>query len=265
MNKDIAIVIPCFNEASRFPFSYWSAIICDNPRVYWIFVDDGSTDKTTEILQDLSRDLPVEFYKSDRNLGKGNAIRFGLLNALGLSVDIKFFGYLDSDGAFNQTDIRRLIDIALTDNEVKYKNSSDAIISSRVALAGRSVVRKKSRHYIGRVIATILTANWKEAPYDTQSGFKLFKNSDSFREAVKTPFLTKWFMDIELLVRIGVLNQGALQIWEEPVSAWRDISGSKINLREFPILIREIAYARQQVLALLEKRNQSGSHRIRRN
>lgn len=255
MNKDIAIVIPCFNEASRLPIKYWSEIICDNPRVYWIFVDDGSTDNTSEILQELSKALPAKYYKSDRNLGKGNAIRFGLLNALGLSAEIEFFGYLDSDGAFSQSDIRRLIDIALTDSKVNYKNSSDAIISSRVALAGRSVVRKKSRHYIGRVIATILTANWNDAPYDTQSGFKLFKNSDSFRAAIKTPFLTKWFVDIELFVRIALLNQGEVRIWEEPLSTWKDVSDSKISLREFPRLIKEIVFARHQVLALLEKRN----------
>jgi glycosyltransferase involved in cell wall biosynthesis len=255
MIKDVAIVIPCFNEASRFPLNYWNAIILENPRVYWLFVDDGSTDGTSDILKQLCQASAAMSCRSDCNLGKGNAIRFGLLKALELPAQIKFFGYLDSDGAFNQTDIERIIEIALMDSQEKDKNFSDAIISSRVALAGRSVRRKKSRHYIGRVIATILTANWIDAPYDTQSGFKLFRDSESFKEAIKTPFLTKWFVDIELLVRIGILNQGTLRIWEEPLSGWRDVSGSKIGLREIPLLFREIVYARQQVLAFIEKGN----------
>jgi hypothetical protein len=134
-------------------------------------------------------------------------------------------------------------------------------VSSRVALAGRKIKRDPLRHYLGRVIATILTSSWEDAPYDTQSGFKLFRNSNSFQNAVNQEFKTKWFVDIELLTRIGINNGGALNIWEEPLTSWRDVEDSKLSMRDSPLLLSEIAIARREVLRLIKKRkSKNGSH-----
>jgi hypothetical protein len=130
----------------------------------------------------------------------------------------------------------------------------DAVISSRVSLSGRFIERKRSRHYLGRIIATFLTHKWIDAPYDTQSGFKLFKNSQSFQNSIRKSFSTKWFVDIELLTRIGISNKGKLVIWEEPLNFWRDVNGSKLGFTSYPQIFVEMVVARKQVLKFITER-----------
>ena len=129
----------------------------------------------------------------------------------------------------------------------------DVLLSSRVGLAGHQINRRHSRHYLGRMIATYLTNGWKDAPYDTQSGFKLFSNTVSFQQALSEDFKTKWFADVELFTRIGIHNGGNLNLWEEPLTSWRDVEGSKINFRKFPRIMVEIILARREVLKLIKE------------
>jgi dolichyl-phosphate beta-glucosyltransferase len=254
MIKRISIVVPCFNEQSRFPLEYWKEIIVEQSDVLWIFVDDGSTDSTLQTLQGLCAVTTAKVIGLPTNGGKGNAIRKGFQAILQEVPDVEILGYLDSDGAFSKQDVNRIKSMALEKMSKESDNPLDCLISSRVSLSGRSITRKATRHYLGRIIATFLTRDWHDAPYDTQSGFKCFLNSNSFRSSVNNVFLTKWFIDVELLTRIGINNRGQLKVWEEPLLHWQDVDGSKIRARNtFKILIELIA-ARRQVLNLLKER-----------
>jgi hypothetical protein len=168
--------------------------------------------------------------------------------------ELQVLGYLDSDGAFSIADIFRLAKISIDLTRNPSTATIDAVISSRVSLSGRAITRKSSRHYLGRLIATYMTRKWSDAPYDTQSGYKLFVNSMSFREALKSDFYTKWFVDIELITRVGINNKGFLNIWEEPLLSWSDVDGSNLKLRKFYSIFLEIIFARRQVLKLLAER-----------
>lgn len=247
MNKSIAIVVPCFNEELRLPREYWKSLVSVESNIHWLFVDDGSSDGTTKVLKEICDGTLAQILKLSANQGKGNAIREGFIKVIAQDLEINFIGYLDSDGAFSINDVMRLAKMA---NE----SSFDAIISSRVSLSGRLINRKSSRHYLGRLIATYLTRNWEDAPYDTQSGYKLFANTESFRESIKVEFSTKWFVDVELITRIGVSNKGLLNLWEEPLLSWKDVDGSKLKARKICALVVEIVFARRQVLKLLMER-----------
>jgi glycosyltransferase involved in cell wall biosynthesis len=232
---------------------YWKDLVHEENGIRWIFVNDGSSDKTSLVLQELTKNSSAAVIHNIRNLGKGNSVREGFMYALGQSAQYKTLGYMDSDGAFSKKDLLRLI------NKVdEFENSHqklDAILSSRVALAGHHINRNPSRHYIGRVIATYLTRNWADAPYDTQSGLKLFSNSQSFQKAINELFQTTWFVDIEIMTRIGIENGGGLNLWEEPLTSWSDIAGSKLNFKHAPKLIREMFVARREVSRLIEMRD----------
>lgn len=250
MGKKTALVVPCFNEAHRFPMEYWKELIQLEPNIHWIFVNDGSSDSTGFILQDLISDSTSEVIHNKKNLGKGNSVREGFMYALDKSSDFKTLGYIDSDGAFSKLDLMRLIEKV---DELEFSNKSlDAILSSRVALAGHYIRRKPSRHYLGRLIATYLTRGWVDSPYDTQSGLKLFSNSIPFQNTLKNSFQTSWFVDIEIMTRIGIEKGGHLNIWEVPLTSWSDIAGSKLNLKQIPKLLREIFIARRQVSRLVK-------------
>jgi len=250
--KRTALVVPCFNEAVRFPANYWREIIGLENEISWIFVDDGSYDATFEILQEVTKGTSAQTHRFSKNNGKANAIRLGLLEAIKRHPEIEVLGYLDSDGAFSKADILRLAEISL--KEVNHNSGAmiDAVISSRVALSGRAIHRNQVRHYIGRIVATVLTYNWSDAPYDTQSGFKLFRNSNSLQVALLKEFESKWFVDMELLLRIGIENRGNLSIWEEPLNSWRDVEGSKISWRDSITILREIWVVRRTLSTYLK-------------
>jgi hypothetical protein len=47
-------------------------------------------------------------------------------------------------------------------------------------------------------------------------------------------FETKWFVDLEILIRYQVLEKRIMKIWEEPVNTWKDVDGS--NIRGFELI-----------------------------
>jgi hypothetical protein len=73
-----------------------------------------------------------------------------------------------------------------------------------------------------------------DLPYDPQTGFKVFKFSNQQMEIFEKKFETKWFVDLEILIRYQVLEKRIMKIWEEPVNTWKDVDGS--NIRGFELI-----------------------------
>ena len=109
-------------------------------------------------------------------------------------------------------------------------------------MAGRNIKRNNARHIIARLITSLFGLVWRNIPYDTQSGFKLYRYSDNFNLIFIKPFKTKWFFDIELSIRNLKYKKKNLNVWEEPVSSWVDIPGSKINYRQSLRISLEVIY-----------------------
>jgi glycosyltransferase involved in cell wall biosynthesis len=245
----IAMVVPCFNEEKRMIISKWQTIVDEFPECHWFFINDGSTDGTSHVLNKLTGENVFKLDLS-RNHGKGNAIRAGFDHALNLlqqpsqaRVDYSRIGYIDSDGAFDLYDIRMLFSAA--QEKMDSMPGFKVIIGSRVKLAGRQIQRNKRRHYLGRLISTFICLGWEKAPYDTQSGFKIFDLDSSFREAVNSPFKTSWFFDIELILRLDTL--GSLKIWEVPLLKWEEIGESSIKTTKYLNILRQIVTIRSLV------------------
>ena len=84
----ISIVVPCFNEEEALPVYYreMKRVMGELSEVSFeiLFVDDGSSDKTLEILKQLNaKDGRCEYLSFSRNFGKEAAIYAGLQNAGG--------------------------------------------------------------------------------------------------------------------------------------------------------------------------------------
>lgn len=93
----ISIVVPCYNEQESLPIFYKeiSKVIKEMKEVDFelLFINDGSKDKTLEILRDLSKkDKKVRFISFSRNFGKEAGIYAGLSNATG-----DFIATMDAD------------------------------------------------------------------------------------------------------------------------------------------------------------------------
>ena len=204
----------------------------------FIFVDDGSTDGTRALLSRMSEQPTATAVFLPVNVGKGEAVRAGIRFALD-NFPRHDVAFLDADGAFSVEDVRRFV--SLWNERAGALADVDSLWSSRVALSGREILRTRRRHYLGRVIATIITAGMPLPPYDTQSGFKIFScNGGALRMCVAEPFSTRWFFDVELIQRWGDVSGGSIRIWEEPLTYWRDVDGSKIRLRSAPSIMVEV-------------------------
>lgn len=92
--KELTLIIPCFNEEETL-ISFRDTCLkieqdlSHHITVSYIFVDDGSTDKTLEILRNLSESMTRMHYISfSRNFGKEAAILAGLEHSKGDYVAI---------------------------------------------------------------------------------------------------------------------------------------------------------------------------------
>lgn len=86
MTFSVSVVIPCFNEKDNIPVIHQS--LSDSmqslPSYELIFVDDGSTDTTLEIIQHIAvSDPKVRYISLSRNFGHQHALKAGLDNASG--------------------------------------------------------------------------------------------------------------------------------------------------------------------------------------
>lgn len=94
----ISMVVPCFNEELAIPKFYEEAnrvVLQMNiyDRTEFVFVDDGSSDGTLRILEELAQnDRRVHFLSFSRNFGKEAALYAGLSKANG-----KFTALMDAD------------------------------------------------------------------------------------------------------------------------------------------------------------------------
>lgn len=84
---DISVVVPLIDEAESLPeLEAWiKRVMNDNSYTYEIiFVDDGSSDNSWEIIQQLKKENPfVKGIKFQRNYGKSAALNEGFKNAAG--------------------------------------------------------------------------------------------------------------------------------------------------------------------------------------
>jgi len=230
----VTLVVPCYNEANRWDADRFQRL-ATIPDVQLLFVDDGSHDGTRLRIQELVDSEGQLALFVPVNAGKAEAVRAGLLSALDTGTS-HAVGFIDADGAFGVEDVKRMVAMSAT----RFAEGFDALWSSRVALSGRRIERRTSRHYIGRLVATALSTAYPDLPYDSQSGFKVFSASPQLRECLDQPFDTRWVFEVELLLRWQRFVGTSMRIWEEPVMEWRDVPGSKIRGRESARIMTEL-------------------------
>jgi glycosyltransferase involved in cell wall biosynthesis len=234
------LVVPCFDEAARLDRHAFGSLL-DDAALDLLFVDDGSTDGTGAVLRELANAHPgrIRWLQLERNRGKAEAVRQGLIDALSTTPPPAIVGYADADLATPAPELRRLVDVL---------RGSDAqvLLGSRVALLGREVHRRPVRHYLGRIFATAASLTLRTDVYDTQCGAKLFRASPALAAALAQPFASRWVFDVELLGRLLTGTGDAAPVpasafLEEPLRVWRDVAGSKLDSRHMLGAVADLA------------------------
>jgi len=198
----LSIIIPAYNEESRLPQSLDQILSWRQTVPYEVEVDvveNGSTDRTTEVAEEYARHHPgVRILHSAK--GKGVAVREGMLGGRG-----EYLFICDSDLSMPIAEVEKFLPPQL----VGY----DVVIGSREAPGAVRYNEPRYRHIMGRVFNLIVRLLAIPGFQDTQCGFKLFQ-----RDVAASVFLrqrvTGWTFDVEALYL--ALKEGA-RVAEVPI------------------------------------------------
>ena len=153
------IGIPAYNEEKNI-----ASIIMKLKKItdHIIVCNDGSTDMTEEI----SKELNVTVINHSRNMGYGSAIRSIFLKAKELQADILVT--FDADGQHRVVDVQNVTKPIIDDK-------ADIVIGSRF-LENKSDIPEYRKFGI-KVITKITNSSLKEKLTDSQSGFRAYSKN----------------------------------------------------------------------------------------
>lgn len=159
----LSVVIPAYNEVETIE-SILASVRNTGLPVEMIVVDDGSTDGTRELLQDLKRRKREHFelVLHETNQGKGAAVRTGLLHATGNVVVIQ-----DADLEYDPEDFHLLLQPIL-------ENEADVVYGSRFLADDRSI--SPAWHRRGNKLLTYLSNQRTHLHLtDVETCYKMFR------------------------------------------------------------------------------------------
>ena len=233
MPSTVRLVVPCWNEAARFDVGAFRAALEADPALSLTLVDDGSSDGTRDVLEAFARELParVDVVTLDANQGKGEAVRAGLRTAVAHAPT--FTGWWDADLATPLSAVRGLV------AALEGARGAWLAMGSRVATIGARIERRATRHYAGRLIATLISRTLRLATYDTQCGAKVFRVATTPAGLLDEPFVSRWLFDVEVLARLERRHRDGAGappedlVVEVPLARWTDVPGSKVRATDF--------------------------------
>jgi glycosyltransferase involved in cell wall biosynthesis len=227
-----SIVIPAYNESARIPATLEQVVACIRQRGWRaevIVVNDGSTDRTAEVVRDFIRTAPeVRLIENPGNRGKGYSVRAGMLQAL---ADVVMFTDADLSSPIEEAE-RLFAAIAA---------GADIAIGSRWLERDRQTQRQPLyRQIFGRCFNAV-TRLIMGLPYaDTQCGFKAFT-----RPAAQTVFqlqtIERWGFDPEILF---IARKRGFRIVEVPVSWGHDERTRMSYIRDGAQMLQELVSVR---------------------
>lgn len=226
--KYVGVVIPCYNEESRLAGKEFSDFIHSNLGYHLCFVNDGSKDRTLEILKALEseHDEYISVFNLERNSGKAEAVRQGVLH-LAKDPNFDYIGYLDADLSTDFVDFNELVNTIISSN---YK----IVSGSRISRVGADITKSSARSIISRAINLIIRTILGMGFQDTQCGAKVM-TKEVADNMFNDKFITKWLFDVEIFIRMkkfyGADSVKSL-IYEQPLKRWIHAEGSKLSMKD---------------------------------
>jgi glycosyltransferase involved in cell wall biosynthesis len=211
----LSIVIPAHNEESRLPSTLQAVFDFLGHESYSaevIVVDNASHDRTAEIARAQAALHPNLRLESQPVIGKGAAVRAGILAAHG-----NFRFICDADLSMPIDEVRRFLPPTL--------DGFDVAIGSRELPGSARHGEPAYRHWIGRAFNALV--RWMAIPgfQDTQCGFKCFRGEVA-EELFRQQRLDGWTFDVEVLFL--ALRRG-YRVVEVPIS-WYYVPGSRVRV-----------------------------------
>lgn len=208
---DLDVIIPAYNEEKRIRGALEA--LCDQfaaqpGRIRILVVDNGSVDRTVEVVDRMRlRGVQIDIVNC-RTAGKGAAVRAGIARATA-----PYVAYVDADTSVPP----KALEIGLS----LLEHGWDGIIGSRRALGGRYAVSQSLVRRVGSRAFNVAARTVVGPLSDTQCGMKMFR-----RELVGDLFaqsrIDGFAFDVEILARA---RAAGMQLMELPIT-WTDSTGS---------------------------------------
>ena len=227
----LSIIIPAYNEERRLPTTLPQVaafVEAQDYDVEVLVVDNASTDRTAEIVQEFAARYPFISLLREERRGKGAAVKKGMLAGRG-----EFLFICDADLAMPIEEVRKFLPPVLTD--------FDVAIASREAPGARRYNEPFYRHLMGRVFNLIVRLLAVPGIQDTQCGFKCFRREVA-RDLFAVQTLDGFGFDVEILY---VARRRGYRIVEVPIN-WYYGENSRVNpLRDAWRMFREVLQVRR--------------------
>lgn len=215
----LTLVIPCYNEERTLQACIRKvlAIADESLELDVVIVDDGSTDQSVEIAEELSQKHPeVRLIRHDRNQGKGAAVATGFKNARGEFVAIQ-----DADLEYDPMDLRRLV-VPLVEGR------ADVVMGSRFLSSGAHRVLY-FWHYMGNRLLTFISNMFTDLNLtDMETCYKVFRKDVIDRIEVREK---RFGFEPEIVAKVAHMR---LRIFEMGISYFGRTyaEGKKIGVRD---------------------------------
>jgi len=231
----LSVVIPAFNEEARIKKTLRSVseYIEELPYASEVLViDDGSSDKTSEVVLSERATMPyLKLLRFKRNLGKGWAVREGMLNSIG-----RYRLFMDADGS---TDVAHWRDM-----KTALDKGADVAVGSRHAPGSLIRVRQAPhREMLGQVFRYLVRGIFQMPINDTQNGFKAFRAEAAARIFGRQK-VSGWAFDVEVLSIAKALKY---EIVEVPIT-WVDDDRSRMTFSAMPRMLSDLMRIRMNAI-----------------
>lgn len=183
----LTLVIPAFNEAENLQSILPRLIgLCEKKNWKIILVNDGSVDKTKEILERFTGSSHFTVIHHKLNKGYGAAIKSGII-----ACRTEYCGTIDADGQHQIEDVEKLFTHLISEE-------ADLIIGSRVGGRSATFVRGIGKSIIRMIAKMLMTV----PVHDINSGMKIYR-TDLARDYIHLAPDSMSFSDIFTLVFIS--------------------------------------------------------------
>lgn len=227
----LSIIVPAYNEEHRIgpTLDSIAAVAAARPgEVEVIVVDDGSRDATSAAVA-ASSCPNLRVIRTEHNMGKGHAIRVGMMEAEG---DLRLF--TDADGSTPIGELARL------EGELEQIGGSGVAFAS-IAVPGADVARTQAglRPAAGRLGNWLIRLIALPGVYDSQRGFKLF-SADAAEEIFGRCVVDGWAFDVEALALARHLGFDTVEV---PVK-WAHKEDSRVTALSYLVTLAEVVGVR---------------------
>jgi dolichyl-phosphate beta-glucosyltransferase len=220
------VIVPAYNEEHRLGGTLAAILRVSGPDWEIIVVDDGSTDRTAELAEQLG-DPRVRVLRTVGNKGKGHAVRRGVAASSG-----RWVLYCDADQA---TPIEELAAL-----RSQLERGFAAAIGSRAGHKSKVEVRQHpGRVLLGWLGNRLIRLLAVPRIADTQCGFKMF-DGDKARLVFAQSRIDGFGFDVEILHLFG---RYGWPVAEVPVR-WAHQPGSKVRPLDYPRALADVVRVR---------------------